>query len=176
MATISHRLRLYGSSVEEEVFVTLDSIGTGGPEQWPPYLAPPSASPEHDGGAAAARAVGELARSWMLVYFHLISVGQEQLSVVPGARNRTGAAAHRRGSSTLLEQDPATRELLTRLSNDPAETSVELLARENPRDMLTAEVPGSGIRVGLSRALFGACAKMHSEPVEVIRDTVGEVL
>ncbi|MBE2997245.1 hypothetical protein IDM40_00805 [Nocardiopsis sp. HNM0947] len=143
---VPHRLMLCGSSVEEEVFVTLDNVGAGGPEEWPQYLASPPVSPNDDGGAAAARAVGELTRSWMLVYFHLISVGQEQLSVVPVARHRALAAADRRSGLTLLEQDPATRELRSRVRGQPPQTTGDLSAREDAEDMLTAAVSGSGVR------------------------------
>ncbi|WBC05348.1 hypothetical protein [Micromonospora sp. WMMA1976] len=155
-----HRRVLCGTSLEECLFMTVDidtrderniapqSVGVN-----PGPVLPPDPATDDD-------ALYRLARSSMLIYLALLSNG-EHASVVPlgGAVDPRRAQARRRPSPvTLIESDQSSASLRSRLVDLP-QRSAELAAQVGV-DMLTAELPGAGISVGMSRRLYAACQSL----------------
>ncbi|MFD7367144.1 hypothetical protein ACFV4I_12840 [Nocardiopsis alba] len=174
LKNVPHRLVLCGSSVEEEVFVTVDTIATGGPDSWPEHLSPglpPAPGPMGGEDSMDLVTLTELARSQMLVYFFLSSVESDQRTVIPAALHRPSTAQRSYGSLSLLEHDPSTRRLRGGLRQEPPVDTRDLMGRENMEDLLTAPLPGAGIRVGLSRGLFSACDRLRQELENIVEET-----
>lgn len=175
---VPHRLVLCGSSVEEEVFMTVDTIATGGPELWPEQLpnAPvPPPRPQGQENLTDPVALAEFARSQMLLYFLLSSVEPNQLTVVPAARHRSSTPGRSYSSLSLLERDSFTRQVRGQLRQEPPTDTRDLMSRKNVEDLLTVPLPGTGIRVGLSRGLFAACGRLHQELASIVEETQGSV-
>ncbi|HWO66954.1 MAG TPA: hypothetical protein VNO31_43670 [Umezawaea sp.] len=145
---------LCGTSLADRVFVTLDveeDLGT-----------PPSASEDDR--------LLTLALSRMLLYLALVALPRRSWTVLP-----VGAGVSERGSRrggiglvTLLEEDRSTM--------DERETARrEDGHRDRRLDMLTGQVPGTDLVVGMSRRLFGACAALARVEVEVAAEVDHEV-
>ncbi|MCS7484783.1 hypothetical protein ACFFQW_05750 [Umezawaea endophytica] len=145
---------LCGTSLADRVFVTLDvEEGTG---------TPPSASED-------ARLL-TLALSRMPLYLALVAMPRRSWSVLPVGAGVTERGTRRGGIGlvTLLEEDRSTM--------DERETARREDGRRDRRlDMLTGQVPGTDLVVGLSRRLFGACAALARVEVAVAAEVDHEL-
>lgn len=154
-----HRRVLCGTSLEDRLFMTVDiDTRTAGPTD--PTFAddpPPGPDPAHDD-----HALYHLARASMLIFLILRAAVPEQMAVVPvgpaADPRRTPGVSQRSGPVTLLEHDHSTEALRARVRrDDPRQRSI----RDNGGiDMLTTEVPGAGLTVGMSRRLYAACQQL----------------
>jgi hypothetical protein len=168
---VPHRLVLCGASVEEEVFVTVDHIATGGPDTWPDHLPPFSQAPPEGSELTDPAGLVEFARSQMLIYLYLNSLERDRLTVVPVAERRSAFPERSRSILTLVERDPVTEQVRERLRERPPVDSRDLMGRENMDDLITAPLHSTGIRVGLSRGLFTACERLRRELAVLVEET-----
>jgi hypothetical protein len=146
---------LCGTSLTDRLFVTLDVEERSGASRT-------------TAGSGEDDRILALARSRMLIYLMLIALPSTSLSVLPvGAgvlerrrRNRRGGT----GTVTLLEEDLSTRDerMRARRQSEDHQRPVDA-----PLDMLTAQVPGTDLVIGMSRRLFGACAALAPIAAEV---------
>lgn len=157
----SYRKLLCGTSIEHRLFMTLDIEDDRGRD----------GTQGSDYAAADLReddiALFHEARASMLVYLLLVATPYQALSLRPvgGAteqrrRTRPGPAVE------LLEFDASTAEIRGRV---PQGSPRERIREAGGIDMLTAGVPGTGMEVGMSRRLFGACARLAHEQATLSR-------
>lgn len=168
-----HRLVLCGASIQDEVFVTVDDIDTGMPGDMAAPLppVPGGLQPWEDRAGEDAEALLEVARSRMLIYFHLRYGPASRLQVVPIAQEGRSGETGRDGGLQLLERDNATTLLRERLRKEPPANAEELLRRHGVQGMITAPLYGTGMTVGMSPRLFAACARLHEEQQRIVEET-----
>lgn len=145
---------LCGTSLTDRVFVTLDV--------------------EEDQGAAPVPADDDrlvtLALSRMLVYLALVAMPRRSWSVLPVGAGVTERGTRRGGIGvvTLLEEDRSTMDERESARREDGH-------RDRRLDMLTGQVPGTDLVVGLSRRLFGACAALARVEAEVASEVDDEL-
>jgi hypothetical protein len=149
-----HRKVLCGTSLEDRLFMTLDVEDAA--------EAATNETPTDFDLVGNDAVLYTLARSRMLVYFHLLSAPTTAMAIVPvGSRVPSRPSG---GLQSPLEFDTSTRAVRDELADL---NSVEWLARRTLGrqvvDMLAASVPGTGLSLGLSRRLYGACSGIAAE-------------
>ncbi len=179
MGALPHRLLLAGTSISDQVFMTLDDIpvawGQGGNEGGSSAIPPTGPSEEdstEDGDLADDDALLEAVLDQLLVYLHLRYGPTSSLRVIPFAAS---PRSRRRpmGSSLLpLENDPQTLDLRRELRARNQMNTRDLRQRDIT-DFVTASIPGTGLRLGMSRRLFAACHQFHKEQVRIVTETPG---
>ncbi|WP_438307005.1 gamma-glutamyltransferase (plasmid) [Streptomyces sp. HUAS TT11] len=177
MGGLPHRLLLTGTSISDQIFMTLDDIpvpwGQGGDEGGNGAIPPSGPSGEGTGEFADDDSLLEAALDHLLVYLHLRYGSTTGLRVIPFA---TGPRSRRRpmgGSSMLpLEDDHQTRDLRREL-RARSQANARDLRQPGITDFITAPVPGTGVRLGMSRRLFAACQQFHDEQVRILTETPG---
>ena len=148
---------LCGTSLTDRVFVTLD------------VEEDPGAPPSPPAGADDDR-LHTLALSRMLLYLALVAMPRRDWSVLPVGSGVTERGNRRGGIGvvTLLEEDRSTMDVREAARRENGN-------RDRRLDMLTGQVPGTDLVVGLSRRLFGACAALARVEAEVAAEVDHEV-
>jgi hypothetical protein len=160
----AHTKVLCGTSLEEQLFVTVDIESADGADSDSAY--PPA--PEEPDIADDEGTLYAAARSRMLTYLFLTSVGHANLWIAPisrqGASSRGAPNARGGGGLSMLEFDTQTRAVRDRLAAASSSNELTNMVRRGEAvDLLTAAVPGTDIAIGMSRRLFGACASLANE-------------
>jgi hypothetical protein len=150
---------LCGTSLEHRVFMIIDVEVLAASATPPPGR--PRPRPESDDSQLLA-----LARSRMLTYYTLTSLPAGSVSVRPVGPAIADLAARDDGTGLVypLEQDDSTSSERL-LARDPAAWASQRSPAQR-LDMLTGSVPGTGISIGMSRRLFGACRNLAAEDRE----------
>jgi hypothetical protein len=170
LMTGPHMRVLCGTSIEHRVFMTVDVevVGHGvesgaAADDW-------EHSPDEDDDELLA-----LVRSRMLNFYALEALPRGSLSVRPVGPGVAGPQSPKGPAANLLvplERDESTRtERL--LANDAA-----AYRRRPPSsrfDMLTGQVPGTDVVMGMSRRLFSACRNLASEQAQLLLDVEAEL-
>ena len=152
-----HVRALCGTSLEHRVFMTIDVEVLPAPTPPPDDRRP---RPESDDATLLA-----LARSRMLTYYALASLPADAVSVRPvGTAIADRATRDGGGLVYPLELDDSTNTERHLARNPVAYTSQR--SPDRRLDMLTGNVPGTGIIVGMSRRLFAACQNLAVEDQE----------
>lgn len=143
----AHMRILAGASLEPRLFMTIDVEHVPGAAPITPLSV---ADPEDSDDALLA-----LTRSRMLLFLCLSAIPATQRRVVPvGAASAERVGRAEGGTVALLEHDPTTR------VERAAARNVDRY-RQRPagqrHDMLTGQVPGTDLIIGMSRRLFAAC-------------------
>lgn len=152
LMTGPHMRVLCGTSLEDRLFMTIDVEEVSGPR--------PGDDRSIDDGLLA------LARSRMLLYLALRAMPLESLTVlpvgsgVPERRERRGGL----GTVALLEDDPVTEEVRREARSRRGRRGARQF------DMLTGQVPGTDLVVGMSRRLYGACASLAQVEAEIVSE------
>ena len=155
-----HHMRvLCGTSLEHRLSMTIDV------EEIEPdalsIVREAAGDPETDDDALLA-----LARSRMLLYLCLSAVPASERRIVPvgaGVTDRAGRAPG--GALTLLEHDASTvpeRAAARRRAHYTARPGTERY------DMLTGQVPGTDLIIGMSRRLFAACRNLSTMEQSIV--------
>ncbi|MFC6880647.1 hypothetical protein [Actinomadura yumaensis] len=158
-----HLRVLCGTSIEHRIFVTVDvdvDVSGGKPGPTGPDPDPPNRRPRPDEDDAELEA---LARSRMLTYYALQAIPQALLSVRPvglAVANFEIPPGQATDLVVPLERDESTRTERERARDPSTYAQRPLSARP---DMLTGEVPGTDLTVGMSRRLFAACRSLAAE-------------
>ncbi|MFD7054330.1 gamma-glutamyltransferase [Streptomyces mirabilis] len=181
MGSLPHRLLLTGTSISDQIFMTLDDIpapwGQGSNGEGSGAIPPTDPSGEDDAteddDLADDDALLEAALDQLLVYLHLRygpTTGRQVTPFAAGPRSRRRPTG---GSSMLpLEDDPQTRDLRRQL-RARSQTTTRDLRQPDIADFITAPIPGTGVRLGMSRQLFAACQQFHNEQVRIVTETPG---
>ncbi|MFE2578950.1 gamma-glutamyltransferase [Streptomyces sp. NPDC059378] len=176
----AHRRILCGASVQPQgdLFVTID------------YDQRPGLPPRPSGDATLVGigtpedhlddsndALLATARSQMLVYLVLRSVSSSQLWTVGLSADRSTRRRNVARLTKPLEDDSITRELRDYVRAETAQAGPESL-RLHARgigmdDFLTCRIPGTELRLGMSRRLFAACQQLHQEDRRIAERTPG---
>jgi hypothetical protein len=153
---------LCGTSIEDRVFVTIDVEVAGTPGA-SVAVGSHRRSPDEDDAELVT-----LARSRMLSFYALQALPRESLSLRPVGPAIADMQSRQGRTTNLvvpLETDESTR-FERQLARDPA-----AYARRSPPsrfDMLTGQVPGTDVVVGLSRRLFAACRSLAAEQAQLL--------
>ncbi|MFJ8738282.1 gamma-glutamyltransferase [Embleya sp. NPDC127516] len=174
MAGHPHRLLLTGTSIADQVFMTLDEItvppplegGGGGSPLDPGPTSGDDASEDDD-------VLLEAALDQLLVYLHLRYGPQAGVRVTPLASGSASARREAGGGVVLLEHDVETRETRRALRGQWPADHRGLRERPGVVDFISAPIPGTGVHLGMSRSLFAACASLHRGQMRIVRDTPG---
>ncbi|MFI6579604.1 gamma-glutamyltransferase [Embleya sp. NPDC050493] len=173
MAGLPHRLLLTGTSIADQVFMTLDDIevpptpGDGGGAALPvPGPTPGGASEDDD-------ALLEAALDQLLVYLHLRYGPQAGVRVTALSSGSGSARRETSGNMVLLEDDIETREVRRELREGLPVDHRGLRERAGVADFISAPVPGTGVHLGMSRGLFAACERLHREQRRIAEETPG---
>nr|BFE50233.1 hypothetical protein GCM10017745_36600 [Saccharothrix mutabilis subsp. capreolus] len=146
-----HMRVLCGTSLEDRLFMIIDVEEVSGTprDDW-----------STDDGLLP------LARSRMLLYLALRAMPTESLTVLPVGSGVAEQRGRRGGLGTvaLLEDDPATEEARREARSRPGRRGVR------QSDMLTAQVPGTDLVIGMSRRLYGACASLARVEAELVSE------
>ncbi|MEU1591267.1 gamma-glutamyltransferase [Streptomyces sp. NPDC005708] len=181
MAAYEHRLILCGASVQRQgdLFLTIDHDQHSGK--------PPTAShPEPTTGSQSAgmpedhlgdsdEALMGTARAQMLLYLALRSAPVERLRTVGLIADRSTRRAPLGGLTTPLERDGSIWELrqAVRARTRNEDTRRTISRGMGLDDFLTYRIPGTELRLGMSRRLFAACAQLHREDALIAERTPG---
>jgi hypothetical protein len=157
---------LCGTSLEHRLFMTVDAEISDFDGQLPSSLAVPDLAQSDEELVAQAF-------SRMLTYYSLTALPSAEQFISPLGRVVGQLPARQRRAAQIypLEDDASTREE-RELARDVASYE-EYRALSERHDMLTGRVPGTGIVLGMSRRLFGACRGVAAE-VERIAAEVRE--
>ncbi|MGW2161630.1 hypothetical protein [Nonomuraea sp. NPDC001699] len=116
------------------------------------------------------------ARAQMLTYLALRSAPASQLRTVLVSADRA-SRRRRSGLTTPLEGDDFTRAMRAEaLGVAPYTERHTLRARVRSwglDDFLTCRIPGTEVRLGMSRKLFAACERLHEEDLAIAQRTPG---
>ncbi|MFD8077706.1 gamma-glutamyltransferase [Streptomyces sp. NPDC059718] len=178
MGDVPHRLLLTGTSIIDQIFMTLDDIpnprGWGGNGVGSGVIPSPGPFGGNDAigddDLANDDALLEAALDQLLVYLHLRYGPATDLRVTPfaaGPRSRRQPAG---GSLLPLEDDSQTRDLRRELRARSQPTARDL-RQGGITDFISAPIPGTGVRLGMSRRLFAACQRFHQEQVRIVTET-----
>lgn len=155
---------LCGTSIEHRIFMTIDIESHSGGAPTGRVAGSPWPNPDEDDNELFA-----LARSRMLTYYALRGLSLSSLSVRPVGPEIASAQLGRDRSAELvipLERDESTR------SERILARNAAVYNRRSPSarfDMLTGQVPGTDLILGMSRRLFAACRALASEEAQLIR-------
>ena len=150
VVTVPHGRVLVGTNIDPQLFTLVEH------EKFTPRLGIE---------AESAEAIYLQARARLVTYLFLRSMARERLRTTVisrgGARTRFG------------ETDEQTKEVRTELAReapgiDPSNQRIR------GRDMVVAELPGTGLRVGMSTGLFRACGAVLDELLAAIEATAAE--
>ncbi|TLQ42594.1 hypothetical protein [Streptomyces marianii] len=176
----AHRRILCGASVQPQgdLFVTIDHDHHPGQPALPikGKTAPTPSSPEDHLGESDD-ALLTTARTQMLTYLALRSAPTSQLRTVALPADRATRRRRADGLTTPLERDEITRGM--RAAVRAESPSDDEQARRNITraigldDFLTYRIPGTELRLGMSRRLFAACDQLHSEDQDIAARTPG---
>lgn len=178
----AHRRILVGASVQPQgdLFLTVDHDHHPGKPPLPPTVSTTSpqlpGSPEDHLGDSDDALMGT-ARAQMLVYLALSGAQPSRLRTVALPADRTNRRRSARGVTTPLERDTDAQDMRSDLRAEFADDS-QPGRREYARslgldDFLTYRVPGTELRLGMSRQLFAACAQLHREDQLIAERTPG---
>lgn len=170
-----HRQVLCGASIENQVFVTADDLT----HRWTcPQPEPPG--PKFTRKVAeelldeSDEALAAVAREQMLIFWHLrYASAQVRRDIVPVARVRGTRPAEATGILVPIEGDGATAEVRQTLRLRTSVTASAVRSSEID-DFLTAPVPNTSMRVGMSRRLYGACERLDQSDRAVVARIVRE--
>ena len=165
-----HLRVLCGTSIEHRVFMTVDVEAVSDSAESGMATDSGRRSPDEDDGELVA-----LARSRMLNFYALQSLPRESLSVRPVGPAVAAARLSQGRTANLvvpLESDESTREerLIAR--------DAVAYARRPPSsrfDMLTGQIPGTDVVMGMSRRLFAACRSLAAEQAQLLRAVDADV-
>jgi hypothetical protein len=163
LMTGPHVRVLCGTSIEDRVFMTVDVEVVAGEAESDPVANDRSQSPEVDDAELLA-----LARSRMLNFYALQSLPRESLSVRPVGPAVVATQTSRGRATNLvvpLERDESTRteRLLAR-----DEVAYARRPPSSKLDMLTGQIPGTDVVLGMSRRLFAACRSLAAEEAQLL--------
>lgn len=183
LGSTPHRRVLCGTSIEDQVFVTIDDLnnmwtvaqpgpsgqgprpsgrGPGRPEPGPRALPEERLAEDDDALVAVARAQ-------MLIYWHLrYAAAEVSRSIVPLGRERQPRQPQSVGLLAPVDDDEATASVRRRLRLEPSVTARSVARSREIDDFLTAPVAGTPVRVGMSRRLFGACERLARSDRDVV--------
>jgi len=163
LMTGPHARVLCGTSIEHRIFVTVDIEVDEGMRSPVPRADLTRRSPDDDDGELVA-----LARSRMLSYYALRALPPASLAVRPVGLAVADARRPEESPSLVvpLENDESTREERM-LARDP-DAYRRLRPPSSRRDMLTGQVPGTDLIVGMSRRLYGACGSLATKEAEIM--------
>lgn len=178
----AHRRILVGASVQPQgdLFLTVDHDHHPGKDPLHPTAGPaspkPAGSPEDQLGNSDDALMGT-ARAQMLMYLALSGAQASRLKTVALPADRTGRRRGSRGVTTPLEHDSNARGLRDAVRAETADSDrprrrAHALAR-GLDDFLTYRIPGTELRLGMSRQLFAACAQLHREDRLIAERTPG---
>ncbi|WP_103533440.1 hypothetical protein [Streptomyces sp. SM11] len=148
LVPVPHQKVLCGTSLERRLFMMIDV------EDTPPVGSGTSDSVDAETLDQDDEALLELARSRMLTNLALTSLPRGGLRITAVGRPEEGAAAARRDPIRLLESDGATTELRRHVAPGAGD---EAIRQRNGLEMLAGRIPGTGLMLGMSRRLYGAC-------------------
>lgn len=120
-------------------------------------------------GGDPAGTLFNVARARLIVYLFLNSQGYERVRTVTVARGD--------GTPRFTETDDSTREIRDALrTRVPDQVGGPLPPDLNARatEFLTSRVPGTGLRVGMSPGLFGACRGLLSSLKQTVEEVASE--
>ncbi|MYS22498.1 hypothetical protein GA0115240_142152 [Streptomyces sp. DvalAA-14] len=176
-----HRLILCGASVQRQgdLFLTIDHDRHGGK---PPSAArgerrtgsQPAGMPEDHIGDSDDALMGA-ARAQMLMYLAMRSAPPPRLGAVGVSADRSTRRAQFGGLTTPLEHDASTQEIrrAARARTDDEDSRRALSRSMGLDDFLSYRIPGTELRLGMSRRLFAACAQLHREDALIAERTPG---
>ncbi|MBB4919167.1 gamma-glutamyltransferase [Streptosporangium saharense] len=184
LGSYAHRIVLVGASVRpgDDLFLTIDHARYPGQSPLTPAgfnindeSAVGPGNLEDRLGDSDDALIGA-ARAQMLTYLALRSAPVSQLRTVPVPADR--ASRHRRfGLTTPLEGDDLTRAMRAEARKTAPHTERHTLrARIRSMgldDFLTCRIPGTEVRLGMSRKLFAACERLHEEDLAIAQRTPG---
>ncbi|MFF4867348.1 gamma-glutamyltransferase [Streptomyces sp. NPDC001231] len=175
----AHRRILCGASVQPQgdLFITIDHDQHPGqpPQPVGAHTTPAALGTPEDHLTDSDDALLSTARTQMLAYLVLRSAPPSQLRTVGLSADRS--PRRRNGLTTPLERDPATRALRAHARAETTQADPETL-RLHARtigmdDFLTCRIPGTELRLGMSRRLFAACEQLHREDRLIAERTPG---
>ncbi|MEV5704491.1 hypothetical protein [Actinoallomurus sp. NPDC052274] len=168
-----HRLLLCGTSLHDQVFMTIDDLAIDGGS----YYDGPTLSSPSDGESDAEDHLDEdddallaVAEAQLLVYLNLRYGPQADLRLVPLSAARRNRPRMRTGFLTPLEADPETIGVRNELRARRLTDESDLRRNTDASAFLVGRVPGTDVRLGMSRQLFAACARLYEEHMEVASD------
>jgi hypothetical protein len=172
MGAEPHRLLLCGTSLHDQVFMTIDDLPIKTPS-FSDRSDMPSITGRGDIDAEDELAVDDdallnAAKSQLLVYLNLRYGTRPGLRLVPLSADRRARPRLRTGSLTPLELDVATLELRRELQARPPVDETELRQRGGTGDFLVRRVSGTDVFLGMSRRLFAACKRLHEEQMLMV--------
>lgn len=178
----AHRRILVGAAVrpQGDLFLTIDhDLHPGKPPLTVASVSPlpdPSGTPEDHVGDSDD-ALMATARAQMLTYLALRSAPASQLQTVALSDGRTTRRRQRKELVTPLERDEATHALRraarAALPTEDGQTVREQMRLLGMDDFLTRRIPNTELRLGMSRRLFAACARLHQEDWLIAERTPG---
>ncbi|MEU9305235.1 hypothetical protein [Streptomyces sp. NPDC048269] len=117
------------------------------------------------------------ARAQVLVYLALSGAQPSRLKTVALPADRTSRRRGHRGVTTPLEHDSSARAMRNAVRAETSDSD-QSGRRGHARalgldDFLTHRVPGTELRLGMSRQLFAACAQLHYEDQLIAERTPG---
>lgn len=176
-----HRLILCGASVQRQgdLFLTIDHERHSGK---PPSAAhresssrPQSVGVSEDYIGNSDDALMGAARTQMLVYLAMRSAPRQRVRAVGVSADRSTHRARFGGLTTPLERVGSTQEMRraarARTENEDARRA--LSRSMGLDDFLSYRIPGTELRLGMSRSLFAACAQLHREDALIAERTPG---
>ncbi|WP_432104106.1 hypothetical protein [Streptomyces sp. bgisy091] len=181
LSAYAHRTVLVGASVrpDDDLFLTIDHALHPGQ----PPLALGCSHDETKGQDNLEDLLGDnedalisAARAQMLAYLALRSAPAAQLRTVPVAADRA-SRRRRSGLTTPLEDDTLTLAMRADARAAAADSDQHAI-RAGIRtmgldDFLSCRIPGTEVHLGMSRALFAACERLHEEDLAIARRTPG---
>jgi hypothetical protein len=148
LITGPHMRVLCGTSLEHRLFMTIDVEEI---PDWQPTHRARSADPAEDDDTLLA-----LARSRMLLYLALSAMPPNARSIIPVGPGVTERGS-RPGLVSLLEREPSTPSERAAARDDER---FSWRRRVDRLDMLTGQVPGTDLVIGMSRRLYAACRSL----------------
>ncbi len=151
---VPHARVLVGTSIDDQLFTLVEH-----------ETLQPTSGAANDAGTS----LFNLARARLIVYLFLASQGHEQLRTVSVARGET--------TDRFSETDDATREFRGALISHAKESTRGPLSPDiapRAREFVTARIPGTGMRIGLSPGLFRACQEMLASLQATIAEVAAE--
>lgn len=178
----AHRRILVGASVQPQgdLFLTIDHDRCPGKPPLPPAngtTSPPALGSPEDHLGDNDNALMGTARAQMLVYLALSGAQHSRLKTVALPTDRTGRRRSVRRVTTPLEYDTDAHDMRddvrTEFPDDSRPGRREYARTLGLDDFLTYRVPGTELRLGMSRQLFAACAQLHREDQLIAERTPG---
>ncbi|MEV5155869.1 gamma-glutamyltransferase [Streptomyces werraensis] len=176
----AHRRVLCGASVQPQgdLFVTIDhDHHPGQPALQVKGKTAPTPSSAEDHLSESDNALLATARAQMLTYLALRSAPPSQLRAVGLPADRSTRRRRADGLTTPLERDEMTRGMRaaarTESPSDDEQARRNITRTIGLDDFLTYRIPGTELRLGMSRRLFAACDQLHSEDQAIAARTPG---